>query len=120
MEDNILLISTVDMTFSTMSVLRAVEEVEDIDDLGFSLNVPLLKRQEIDSQFSSGSQRKKQLIKYWIERDPMASWRGLIVALDYMGQKKAADAIRHLAEPVTGRTCTLYIHVHVHVGRGCV
>ena len=113
-------LSAVDMTFSTMNVLRAVEEVERIDLLGLYLNVPELKRQEIYSQFSSGSQRKKQLIKYWIERDPIASWRGLIVALDAIGQKKAADAIRHLAEPVTGRTCTLYIHVHVHVGRGCV
>ena len=112
-------LSAVDMTFSTMNVLRAVEEVENIDRLGLYLNVPMSKRQHINSQFSSRSQRKKQLIKYWIESDPIASWRGLIVALDDMGEK-AADAIRHLAEPVTGRICTLYIHVHVHVGRGCV
>ena len=103
------MLSAVDMTFSTMNVLRAVEEVEDINGLGICLNVPVLKRQEIYSQFSSRSQQKKLFIKYWIERDPVASWRGLIVALDEMREKKAADAIRHLAEPVTGRTCTLYI-----------
>ena len=97
------MLSAVDMTFSTMNVLRAVEEVEDIDGLGVSLNVPRWKRQEIYSQFSSGSQKKKQLIKFWIEKDPVTSWRRMIVALDSMGKKEAADAIRHLAEPLTGR-----------------
>ena len=34
------------------------------------------------------------------------SWRAVIVALDDIGEKKAADAIRHLAEPITGRAGT--------------
>ena len=97
----------VDMTFSTMNVLRAIQEVENTDDLGYwllggYLSVPESKREEIDSQFSSVPQRRKQIIKYWMETDPLASWRRVIVALDGMGEKKAADAIRHMAEPVTG------------------
>ena len=92
----------VDMTFSTMNVLRAVQEVRDTDRLGNRLSVPWSKREEIDSQFSSVPQRKKQMIKYWMETDPLASWRSMIVALDWEGEKKAADAIRHMAEPVTG------------------
>ena len=104
----------VDMTFSTTTVLRAVQEVEDTDLLGGWLRVPQSKRREINSHFSSGPQRRKQIIKYWMETDPLASWRSLIVALDEMEEKKAADAIRHLAEPVTGRTGI------VHVARGSV
>ena len=92
----------VDMTFSTMNVLRAVQEVEDTDGLGVWLCVPRSKQGEIYSQFSSVPQRKKQIIKYWMETDPLASWRSVIVVLDWMGEKKAADAIRHMAEPVTG------------------
>ena len=97
----------VDMTFSTMNVLRAVQEVEYTDHLGICLSVPLSKREEINSQFSSVPHKKKQMIKYWMETDPLASWRRVIVALDGMREKKAADAIRHMAEPVTG-TC-IYI-----------
>ena len=97
----------VDMTFSTMNVLRAVQEV-DTDRLRAWLRVPESKREEIDSQFSSVPQQRKQMIKYWMETDPLASWRSLIVALDWivtldgMRAKKAPDAIRHMAEPVTG------------------
>ena len=99
----------VDMTFSTMNVLKAVQEVENTDRLGSYLNIPDSKRQEISIHFSSEPQQKKQLIKYWMERDPLASWRTLIVSLDGMREKKAADAIRHLAEPVTGRTDIVYV-----------
>ena len=91
-----------------MNVLKAVQEVEDTYRLGVYLRVPDSKQQEIISHFSSEPQRKKQLIKYWMERDLLASWRALIVSLDEMREKKAADAIRHLAEPVTGRTDIVY------------
>lgn len=102
------------MTFSTINVLKAVQKVKDTDLLGKWLRVPGFKRREINSHFPSMLQQRKQSIKYWMERDPLASWRSLIVALDKMRNKKAADAIRHLAEPVTGRTGI------VHVARGSV
>ena len=98
------------MTFTTMNVLRAVREVKSTNDLalgyyglGFHLGVPESKRREIASQFSSVPQRRKALINYFIDHDPVASWRAVIVALDWMGEKRVADELRHLAEPVTGR-----------------
>ena len=99
----------VDMTFSTMNVLRAVQEVENIDLLGVCLRVPSSQRQDIYQQFSSVPQRRKQMIKYWMETDPLASWRSMIVALDGMRAKKAADAIRHMAESVTGTCIYMYM-----------
>ena len=88
--------------------MRVVQDVKNTDLLGCHLCVPELKRKEISYQFSNKPQQiKSSFIKYWIERDPLASWRGLIVALDGMGQKKLADGIRHLAEPLTGRMCSL-------------
>ena len=91
------------MTFTTKNVQRAVREVKDTDRLGLWLGVPNSKRAEIERQFSTVPQQVKAYINYFMEHDPVASWRAVIVALDGMGEKKAADAIRHLAEPITGR-----------------
>ena len=99
----IAVLSVVDMTFTTKNVQKAVQDVKDTDRLGYWLGVPDSKRHEIESQFQSVPQRVKAYINYFMEHDPVASWRAVIVALDVMREKKAADAIRHLAEPVTSR-----------------
>ena len=103
-------LSAVDMAFTTKNVQRAVQEVKVTDDLGYCLGVPQSKRNTINRQFLTVPQQVKAYIDYFMEHDPVASWRTVIVALDGMGEKEAADAIRHLAEPVTGRagstTCT--------------
>ena len=100
------MLSAVGMTFTTMNVLRAVREVESTNDLrdyglGYYLGVPKSKRREIASQFSSVPQQRKALINYFIDHDPVASWRAVMVALDRMEEKTVAD-LRYLAEPVTG------------------
>ena len=98
------------MAFTTKNVQTAVQEVKDTNELGLELGVPYEKRNTIERQFSTVPQQVKAYINYFMEHDPVASWRAVIVALDTMGEKEAADAIRHLAEPVTGRagstTCT--------------
>ena len=102
------MLSAVDMTFTRKNVLRAVWEVEDADWLGYLLGVPQSKRDEIRRQFSSDPhKRKKAYINYAMDHDPAASWRRVIVALDAMREKEAADKIRGLAEPVTGKSLSL-------------
>ena len=91
-----------------MNVLRAVREAKSTNDLrilglGHYLRVPESKRREIESQFLSVAQQRKALINYFINHDPVASWRAVIVALERMGEKRVADELRYLAEPVTGR-----------------
>ena len=95
-------LSAVDMTFTTRNVQRAVREVKGTDSLGLWLGVHSSERKEIKEQFSSVPQQVKAYINYFMEHDPVASWRAVIVALDQK-KEEAADAIRHLAEPVTGR-----------------
>ena len=93
--------------FTTKNVQSAVQVVKNTDELGYRLGVPELKQQEIKKRFLSVPQQVRAYINYFMEHDPVASWRAVIVALDVIGEKKAADAIRHLAEPVTGSTsCT--------------
>ena len=99
-------LSAAGVAFTSSNILRAVEKVERLwgdGELGGWLCVPPSKRDEIQRLSSSVPQQRKLLIQYWMEHDPRASWRGLIVALDVMEEKQVADKIRHLAEPVTGR-----------------
>ena len=94
----------VDMTFTRKNVHRAVWTVENTDHLGRYLSVPRSKQDEIERQFSSESQQVKEVyINYFMDHDPLASWRRIIVVLDAIREKEAADNIRHLAERVTGR-----------------
>ena len=94
----------VGVAFTTSNVQKAVERVERVwgGGLGLYLRVPSSKRDEIKRQFSRLPQQKQALIKYWKDRNPRASWRSLIVTLDAIEEKRVADDIRHLAEPLSG------------------
>ena len=96
------MLSAVDTTFTRMNVQRAVQEVKN-DWLGVYLGVPDTRREEIKRQFSSVPQQVKAHINYFMDHDPLASWRSVIVVLDRMREKEVADKIRDLAESITGR-----------------
>ena len=96
----------VDMIFTRNNVQTAVRDVWT-DLLGAYLYVPRRRREEIESQFSGNDgQVKKKYVDYFMDHDPLASWRRVIVVLDrlksYYGGGKGAEKIRHLAEAVTG------------------
>ena len=99
------MLSAAGVAFTSSNILRAVEKVARwwSSGLGVYLRVPNSKQREIQRLSSSVPQQRKLLIQWWMEHDPRASWRGLIVALDQMREKQIADKIRDLAEPVTGR-----------------
>ena len=93
----------VDTRFNRNNVRRAVWNVRDTDSLGGCLCVPEWRRVEIKSQFRGDrGQRAKKYVDYFMDHDPLASWRRVIVSLDRMEEKEAADKIRHLAEAVRG------------------
>ena len=93
----------VDTRFNRNNVRRAVWNVRRTDNLGNWLCVPRRRREEIKSQFrEDGGQRVKKYVDYFMDHDPLASWRRVIVSLESLGEKEAADKIRHLAEAVTG------------------
>ena len=93
----------VDTRFNRNNVRRAVRNVRITDHLGFWLGVPDWKRREIESQFREDhGQWVKKYVDYFMDHDPLASWRRVIVSLEMMREKEAADKIRHLAEAVRG------------------
>ena len=89
------------------NVMRALRELEDemwweYEGLGRWLSIPQLKRKEIRRNFPNAIDQKKQRIYYWMQKDPLATWRRLINSLDGMGETKLADSVRSNAEPLTG------------------
>ena len=93
----------VDTRFNRNNVRRAVWNVRSTDYLGFWLRVPRWRQREIESQFrEDGGQRVKKYVDFFMDHDPLASWRRVIVSLDGMEEKEAADKICHLAEAVRG------------------
>ena len=78
-------------------------------ELADRLFIPQSKRGEIRRDFPDEMEQKRQAISYWINTDPLASWRRLITALDRMKETEVADSIRSNAEPLTGKV-TLYYY----------
>ena len=94
------------MIFTRKNAQTAVRYVRDIEGLGRELYVPQRRREEIQRRSGGdrGQQRKKY-VDYFMDHDPLASWRQVIVVLDqlkFYGYGGKPEKIRHLAEAVTG------------------
>ena len=93
---------------TTSNVLAVVRKVENwwgrvgSGSLTFWLYIPESKQKEIKANFPDELDQKKEAISYWINTDPLASWRRLIIALDWMEETELANSIRSNAEPLTG------------------
>ena len=99
------LMCTSGVAVTPSNVLRAVREVErwwEVGGLRYWLHIPESKKEEIRQNFPDEMEQKKQSMTYWINTDPLASWRRLIHRLDCMRETKVADSIRSNAEPLTG------------------
>ena len=102
---------------TTSNVLAVVREVERwwggwaSESLTRWLCIPESKQKEIMANFRDEMDQKQQAISYWINTDPLASWRRLIIVLDQMEETELADSIRSNAEPLTGMC--IYSNQHV-------
>ena len=96
------------------NVVGLVREVRrwwgGLGSLAYLLSIPESKQDEIRRVFPDEMDQKKQAISYWINTDPLASWRRLIRALDWVEETELADSIRSNAEPLTGT----WIQVHIY------
>ena len=73
----------------------------------YILDLPGSKCDEISSQCSTDEERVGALVREWMLRDPLASWRRIIHKLHWYGvsDKKhtLGDSILHYAEELTGK-----------------
>ena len=102
---------------TTSNVLAVVREVErwwgglGSGSLTYWLYIPESKQKEIKANFPDEMDQKQQAISYWINTDPLASWRRLVIALDWVEETELADSIRSNVEPLTGMC--IYSNQHV-------
>ena len=74
--------------------------------VGALIGVPRAVRDLIASECTSDSECLRKALRYGIQRDPLASWRGLIWWLDWSRDAdvgRVADGVRSLAEELTGQ-----------------
>ena len=92
------------MIFTRNNVQTAVRDVRKTYALGIWLGIPERRQSEIESQFSGNDEQlKNKYVDYFMDHDPLASWRRVVVVLDslkWLGGEP--EKIRHLAEAVTG------------------
>ena len=95
---------------SPLSVDRAMAVLGGVAgrwrDVGDELCVPRAVLDLIASECTSDSECLRKALRYWIQRDPLASWRGLIWMLDWSDDadiRRVADDVRSLAEELTGQ-----------------
>ena len=66
------------------------------------LFIPPSKLSEIEGEYHSDEEREVAVIRYWILRDPYASWRRIIERLENTGNHDHAVRIHHYSEELTG------------------
>ena len=66
------------------------------------LFTPGSKLREIEREYHSDEERQVVLIRYWILRDPFASWRRIIEQLECWGKDGHAISLYHYSEGLTG------------------
>ena len=73
------------------------------------LGIPAAQLAELRSAHHSTDEQEAAVVRYWLLRDPLASWRRIILQLDewagypgYGHYSDIADRIRHYAEELTG------------------
>ena len=74
--------------------------------VGNQLRVPRAVRELISSECTSDSECLRNALHCWIQRDPLASWRRLILWFDWSMNAhlmRVADDVRGLAEELTGQ-----------------
>lgn len=83
-------------------LLEELKEVDDWYSLGFELTVPVSKLKEIEASCSGvyTRRRKIEVLQYWIDSTPTASWEDVISALEKLDHHTLAGQLR--SKYVTG------------------
>ena len=66
------------------------------------LNIPSSKLSEVAGEYRSDEECELAVIRYWILRDPFASWRRIIERLEDLGRHDHAITLHHYSEELTG------------------
>ena len=94
-----------------LSVEGVVKALESLTwrwrDVSEALYIPKTVRDRIASESTNNKECFRKAIRYWLLRDPYASWRRIIHQFDDYDDKdftKVADSLWSNAEPLQGQT----------------
>ena len=90
---------------------KALHGIVSWRDVGRMLKIPSSKLDEIEGEYCSDEEREVAVIRYWILRDPFASWRRIIQRLEDRGKYDHAITLYHYSEELTGTLRILTIHL---------
>ena len=92
---------------SVDSVMKTLESLtEQWDTVGDWLYIPSAVMDRVASECSNDMECLRRIIRYWLLRDPFASWRRLLHRLDWVDDdefRKVADSIRSCLEQLDGQ-----------------
>ena len=71
--------------------------------VGDYLGIHLSKLDAMDTNYTTDEGKKGAVIRYWLLRDPHASWRMLVYRLDRNYEFDIADRIRNYVERQIGQ-----------------
>ena len=71
-------------------------------DIGAMLYMSRSKLNEIEREYPSDEECEVAVIRYWILRDPFASWRRIIYQLEFKWKHDHAITLHHYSEELTG------------------
>ena len=93
---------------TALTVNNIVQELRGVN-IATILGIPPAQLAELQSAHHSTDEQEAAVVRYWLLRDPLASWRKIIRQLDYWAIlhgyghcSDIADRIRHYAEELTG------------------
>ena len=72
-------------TLTLTNLCNALAEVKDWDTLGWRLNIPGSKRQQIAEQHRDPAKAKEEILKVFLAQHPAPSWATVTEALYKMG-----------------------------------
>ena len=101
---------------TALTVHNIVQELRGVDVFDLDpwsdetiLGIPAAQLAELQSSHHSTDEQEAAVVRYWLLRYPLASWRRIIHQLDvwandpdYDHYSDIADRIRHYAEELTG------------------
>ena len=93
---------------TALTVNNIIEAIQGLDwrKFGRTLYIPDSKLDEISQEYVTDKQRETAVVRYWLLRDPLASWRRIIHELYLDDEEEQADRIHHYAEELTGMYTT--------------
>ena len=77
-----------------INVVDAVADVSEWEELACQIDLDLGKLHELQQSDKSPDRCKKELLRYWIEKDKRASWTKLSQALERMKKAEIAQTIK--------------------------